>query len=111
MSLTRATTGTSRGCTRRVMTCSGHADHEAIPDISDKVQANMASHMRGAPVMELHTMNEDSRSDEEVTTPTPKKSALKSAKIRTTDTTVLCKITWLHEVVCTSTGSLQSIRT
>ena len=87
----------------KVMTGSGHANHEAIADITDKVRTKVASHMRSGPVLQLPITNEDSGSEEKATTPAPRKWVLKSGKIHTADTTVLCKITWPHKVVYTST--------
>ena len=47
-SLTHATPGTNRGHPRkRVITGPGHADHEAITDIAEKVRTKVASFMRG----------------------------------------------------------------
>ena len=81
-----------------------HTDHEAITNIADDVQVKVASCMRATQVLELPTMDDDSRSEVKVTTPAPRKRGLKSGKIRMADTTVLHKITWQHEVVYTSTG-------
>ena len=94
----------SRGHTRRVMTGPSQAVHEPITDITDKVRVKVASHMRGAPVLQLPTMNDNSRSKEQVTTPAPRRRGLNSGMIHTADTTVFHKITWPHEVVYTSTG-------
>ena len=86
------------------MTGPRHTDYEASTDITDEVQGKVASHMRGSPALQLTTMNDDSRSEEAATTPAPRKRGLKSGNIHTVDTTVLCKITWPHEVVYTCTG-------
>ena len=59
--------------------------------------------MKGTPVLELPTTDEDSRSEEEAA-PAPKRRALKSGKVQTVDTTILRKITWSHKVVYTCTG-------
>ena len=96
LSLTHTTPGISRGYTRSLMTGPGHTNHKAITDISDEIWAKVASHMRDAPVLELPIMGEDPGSEEEVITPAPRKRNLKSGKIQTTNTTVLCKITWPH---------------
>ena len=90
MSLTHATPGTRRRCTRRrVMSAPRHANQNAVTDIADEVLAKVASHTRGALVLQLPTTAEDSQSEEEVTTPAPSKRSLKSGKIHTPDTTVL----------------------
>ena len=86
------------------MTGHGHANHEAITDIADEVQVKMASYMRGAPVLQLPTTNEDSRCEEEATTSAHRKWGLKSGKIYRADTTVIFKITWPHEVIYSRTG-------
>ena len=57
--------------------------------------------MRGASVLELPITDKDSRSEEEEA---PRKRALKSGKVRRVDTTILCNITWPHEVIYTCTG-------
>ena len=63
-----------------------------MTDISDEVQAKVARCMRGAPVLELHTTDEVSRSEEEVTTLESRLRALKSGNIRMADTMVLHNI-------------------
>ena len=81
----------------------GHANNKAFPDITDDIWVKVASHMRGAPVLELPTTDADFGPEEEVTTSAPRKGGRKSGKIGTADTTVLQKITWPYEVVCTNT--------
>ena len=89
-SLTCATPGTSSERTRRrQMTGPRHADIKAVTNISDAVRVKLASHMRGTPVLELPTTDEDCGPEEKVTTPSPKKRAIKSGKILRADTSVL----------------------
>ena len=62
-SRTCANPGTSRGTTRRgVVIGPGQAYHEAIPDRANGVWARVASHLRGVPVLDLPTMEQDSGS-------------------------------------------------
>ena len=60
--------------------------------------------MRGIPMLELPTTDEDCGSEEDEATLAPRKRDLKSGKVQTADTTVLYKITWPHEVIYTCTG-------
>ena len=53
----------------------GHTKHEAITDITDEVHAKVASCMRGSLVLQLPTMDDNSGSDDEATTPAPRKGA------------------------------------
>ena len=93
-----------RDATRRcVMTGPREADHHTLPDIPDKVWAKVTMHLRGAPARDLHTTDDNSGSDEEVTTPAPKRRGLKSGKVCTMDTTVK-RITWPHDVMYTGAG-------
>ena len=103
--LTHANDGTNRGATRRVvMTGPRHDDHETIHDIANKVWVRVASHLRGAPALDVPNTDVYSGSKEEATTPAPRTKGLKSGKIHTGYTTVLLKITWPHEMVYTSAG-------
>ena len=72
-----------------------------MADISKVVRAKVASRMRGAPVMDLATIDKES---EEEPTPIPKRKTLKLGKIRTADSSVLHKVVWPHKVVYTATG-------
>ena len=56
---------------------SRQADHEAVADICDMVLAKVTSMMRGTPVVDLATTDEDSGLEEEAVT-APKRRALKS---------------------------------
>ena len=53
------------------------------------IQVKVTGCMRGAPVLELPTMVEDSGSEEEAITPASRKRGFKSGKMCTADTTVL----------------------
>ena len=88
----------------------GHTGHEAILDIADEVCVRVTRHPRVAPALGLPTTDDDTESEEEVTTPAPRRKGLKSDKIctadtaDTADTAVLRKITWPHEVAYTRAG-------
>ena len=73
------------------------AGASVIADISDAVRSKVTNEMRGAPMKDLITSDEDSESRDEAT-PSPVKKALESGKIRTTDSSVLHKVIWPHEV-------------
>ena len=104
-SLTCANPGTSSGTIRRgAMTSPRHADHDTVPDIADEVLARVTSCLRVTSALDLPTMDDELGSEEEVTTPAPKRKGLTLSKICTADTTVLRKIIWAHEVVYTSAG-------
>ena len=97
---TQQTTETSRvhACRQQIPDVSQQVTYVAVADISDAVRAQVANHMRGAPMMDFITSDEDPESGEKATT-APRKKALKSGKIRTTNSSVLHKVIWPHEVV------------
>ena len=95
----QTTPGTSRGRTQRgqALDDSNQAAPVAIAKVSDAVKAKVAIQMRSTPVMNLVTFDELDSKEEAL--PAPRKRGLKSGKLSTADTSVLCKIVWPHEVI------------
>ena len=75
----------------------------AMVNISDALRVKVAKWMRGAPIIDLVTLDKDSDLGEE-TIPVPNKKALKSGHVRVADSSVLHKVMWPYEVVYTAMG-------
>ena len=68
-----------------------------MANISDAFMTNVTSRMRGASMADLVTSDGGSESEEEPTT-APKRKILKLGMVRTSDSSVLHKVAWPHEV-------------
>ena len=69
-----------------------------MTDISEALMAKVTSRMCQAPILDLATTVDESESVKEPILELKRKT-LKSGKLRTTGSSVLHKVAWLHEVV------------
>ena len=73
-------------------------DHYAVHGVKDQIHAHITSCLRGASAVFLHTIEEESGSDEDALAPSRRKAKCTSGKLQPADNTVVNQITWPHEV-------------
>ena len=74
------------------------------PELAQETRRQVARRLKRAPNMHMFYSDEDSDSEEEQAAPKKRRTAIKSGKVRTADTTVLKQILWPHELVYDPSG-------
>ena len=74
------------------------------PGVAQEIHWHVAHHLKRAPNMPRCYSEDDSDSDEEQVAPKKRRTAIKSGKMCTADTTVLKQIVWPHKLVYDPSG-------